>query len=89
MSIVEVEVMNRYGLHTRPAASIVKTAGKFNSDIMLQSRNRVVNGKNVLSILTLGAEQGRKITISAKGDDASLATESLKQLFENKLGEEE
>jgi phosphocarrier protein HPr len=81
--VVEHEV----GLHARPAALFVQTAKKFKSDILVRKDEREVNAKSILSILTLGANQGAVITIKANGEDEEAALKALQELVENNFGE--
>ncbi len=85
--VVEVVVKNSLGVHTRPAAQLAQEAMKFNSDIYLVMDHMAVNAKSVLDILTLGAAQGKKIVIKAKGEDADKAVSRLIYLFEEGFGE--
>jgi phosphotransferase system HPr (HPr) family protein len=79
----ELIVKNKQGLHARPAALFVQIANKFNSRIMVKRDNEVVNGKSIMGILMLGAENGSQIVIEAEGDDASKAIAELEKLITN------
>jgi phosphotransferase system HPr (HPr) family protein len=76
-----VVVRNPQGLHARPADALVKTALRFVSRIELVKDSERVDGKSILSILTLAAEEGTKLSIEATGDDAEEAVEALAGLF--------
>jgi phosphotransferase system HPr (HPr) family protein len=76
----KIIVKNKLGLHARPAALFVQTANKFDSRIVVQKDNEKVNGKSIMGILTLGAEQGSSIIIEAEGQDAQLAISELERL---------
>lgn len=82
-------VRHKVGLHARPAALFVQTAKKFNSDIRVSHDEREANAKSILTVLTLGAEQGAVITIRAEGEDADEALAALTALVEDNFGEEE
>ena len=82
-------VRHKVGLHARPAALFVQTAKKFNSDIRVSHDEREANAKSILTVLTLGAEQGAVITIRAEGEDADEALVALTALVEDNFGEEE
>ena len=73
----EVIIKNEQGLHARPAALFVQLAGKFDSEIIVRKGTDAVNGKSIMGILMLAAEKNAKLTISAEGDDAVVATEEL------------
>ena len=77
-----VVVVNPQGLHARPADLFVKLANRFASTIRVTKHHETVDGKSILSILTLGAEQGTQLEIVATGPDAAAAVAALAQLVE-------
>lgn len=83
----EVTVKNRAGLHTRPAASLVKLAAKFKSEIYFVRDGFPINGKSIIGVMTLAAEQGCKLTLKVEGDDESDAVDKITEFFENGFGE--
>jgi phosphocarrier protein HPr len=83
----EVTVRNRAGLHTRPAASLVKMSSSFKSDIFLMRDGFVINAKSIIGVMTLAAEQGSKLVLKAEGDDAEKAVADLAAFFEDGFGE--
>lgn len=87
MKEAEVKVINKAGIHTRPAASIVKTAAKFKSEIYLERDNMTVNAKSIIMLMGLAAEYGAVIKIIAKGEDEDRAIEAMKYLFETGFNE--
>ncbi len=84
----KVEVINKLGLHARPAAMLVQKASKFRSEIRLQKGDLEVNAKSILSVMALAAEVGSFVIIKAEGEDEVFAVEELAKLFEEKFGEE-
>ncbi|MFC1592433.1 HPr family phosphocarrier protein [Candidatus Omnitrophota bacterium] len=78
-------VKNKLGLHARPAALFVQTANKFDSRITVEKDGERINGKSIMGILMLGAEQGSSIVIEASGQDAEKALTELEKL----VGEDE
>ncbi len=82
-----VEVVNRAGIHTRPAAMIVKLAAKFKSDIYLVRDGFSINAKSIIGVMTLAAEQGAKIFVKIDGQDEQSAADELTQLFASGFGE--
>lgn len=84
----EVTIRNRAGLHTRPASMLVKTASQFEAEIFLRRDNYEINGKSVIGVMTLAAEQGATLTLVADGTDEEAAAETLVELFEDGFGEE-
>ncbi len=87
MIVCEVTVTNRAGLHTRPASMIVRTASKFESDFFIQKDGYEINGKSIIGVMTLAAEQGAKLTLVFEGKDEKEACEAMKELFEKGFGE--
>ena len=81
-------IKNKLGLHARPAALLVRTASKFQSDIKLVKDGQEVNGKSIMGVMMLAAEMGSKITIYAEGKDAQHAVDALLELFDNKFEED-
>lgn len=75
-----LEIRDETGLHCRPSASFVKVANRFQSDIFVEKDGEKVNGKSIIGLLTLAAENGSKIQISAIGSDAENALEALGEL---------
>jgi phosphocarrier protein HPr len=82
-----VQIVNRNGLHARPAAEIVKLAAKFQSEITVVKDDLDVNGKSIMGVMMLAAEHGSSITFRAEGPDADQALEALTTLVSNKFGE--
>jgi phosphocarrier protein HPr len=82
-----VQIVNRNGLHARPAAEIVKTASKFKSDITITREDLEVNGKSIMGVMMLAAEFGSTIQLRASGPDASEALDALERLIAAKFGE--
>lgn len=82
-----VQIVNRNGLHARPAAEIVKLAAKFQSEITVVKDDLDVNGKSIMGVMMLAAEHGSSITFRAEGPDAEQALDALATLVSNKFGE--
>ena len=82
-----VQIVNKNGLHARPAAEIVKLAAKFQSEITVVKDDLDVNGKSIMGVMMLAAEHGSSITFRAEGPDADQALEALSTLVSNKFGE--
>jgi phosphotransferase system HPr (HPr) family protein len=86
---VLVSLRNKVGLHARPAGTFANTAKKFRSAIKLTYRDKQVDGKSILGLISLDAWQGAFITIEATGDDAPEAVEALTDLIRKNFGEPE
>ncbi|PQJ33505.1 phosphocarrier protein HPr [Salinibacter sp. 10B] len=84
----EVTVRNRAGIHTRPASMLVRTASKFDSEVFLRRDNYEINGKSVIGVMTLAAEQGASLTLVVEGEDEEAAADAIAELFEDGFGEE-
>jgi phosphotransferase system HPr (HPr) family protein len=90
MRRAEVEVRNPSGLHARPAATFVKAAAGFRSQISIQNITRgsaPANAKSLLAVLGCGVERGHRVAISADGEDEAAAIEALRALAEGGFGE--
>jgi phosphocarrier protein HPr len=83
----EVRILNKLGIHARPAAEIVKAAGKFKSTITIVRDDLEVNGKSIMGVMMLAAECGAMIVLRAIGDDAEAALDALAAVIANKFGE--
>jgi phosphocarrier protein len=82
-----VRIVNRNGLHARPAAELVKTAAKFKSEITIVRDDLEVNGKSIMGVMMLAAELGATLTIRANGPDAQQAVDAITALIAQKFGE--
>ena len=83
----ESQIVNQLGLHARPAAQIVKTAGAFKSNIEIVKDGMPVNGKSIMGVMMLAAECGSMITIRANGEDELAAVDALAALIARGFGE--
>jgi phosphocarrier protein len=76
-----VEIVNRAGMHARPAAEFVKLAGRFSAEILIEKDGLQVNGKSIMGVLMLAAEQGSQLRLLATGNDAHDAVDALSDLI--------
>jgi phosphocarrier protein len=76
----EVEIVNRAGMHARPAAEFVKLSARFASEIRVEKDGLEVNGKSIMGVLMLAAEKGSRLRVSAQGKDAEAAVNALADL---------
>jgi len=88
MTTRSVKILNRAGIHARPASMIVQTAQEFDSSIWIEKEDVKINAKSIMNILTLGATYQTELTVSAEGEDEEEAVEELARLFDNKFKEE-
>ncbi|HEX2187778.1 MAG TPA: HPr family phosphocarrier protein [Longimicrobiaceae bacterium] len=84
----QVTILNKYGLHARPAAEFVKLANRFAAEVWVAKEQVEVNGKSIMGVMMLAAERGSTVDIRANGDDAREAVEALAQLVADRFGEE-
>jgi phosphocarrier protein len=84
----EIEIVNKLGMHARPAARLVQLTSQFNSDIFFKRGSDEVNGKSIMGVLMLAAPFGSIVTVIARGDDAEEAVKQIEALFQDKFGEE-
>ncbi|MBL7997964.1 MAG: HPr family phosphocarrier protein [Candidatus Kapabacteria bacterium] len=83
-----VTVKNRAGVHTRPAAMIVKLAAQFKSDISFIGENSMrINAKSIIGVMTLAAAQGTDLHIITNGADETDALSKMVALFDSGFGE--
>lgn len=84
----ELEIINQYGIHARPAALFAKMSSRYSSDITVEKGGNVVSGKSIMGLMTLEASRGTKLKITATGEDAEELLDELQKLIENKFDEE-
>ena len=80
-------IHNQLGLHARPAALLVETANRFQSDITIQKGKQKVNAKSIMGILMLAAGPGNRITVRVMGLDAERAMAAIEKLIDQNFGE--
>jgi phosphocarrier protein HPr len=83
----EVTILNRAGIHARPASLIVKTASKFKSNVYLEKDGMKINAKSIMGIITLGASHKTKLILSADGPDEDEMMQAISHLFESRFEE--
>ena len=84
----ELMVLNKLGIHARPAALFVKTANRFDCDIFVEKDGEKVNGKSIMGLMMLAAGPGSKLTVYAEGADAVRAVVEIEALIQRKFDEE-
>lgn len=83
----EVTIVNKAGMHTRPASMIVRIAAKFKADFFISKDGFEVNGKSIIGVMTLAAEQGSTLTLRFEGDDEKELSEEMIKFFAEGFGE--
>lgn len=89
MMTKEFTVKNRLGLHARPAALFVQTTSRFSSSIKVRKGDQEVDGKSIMGLMMLAAEEGAQVTVTAHGSDESEALTALERLFVARFDEKE
>jgi phosphocarrier protein HPr len=89
MTEKEFVVLNRLGLHARPAALFVQTTNKFKSSVKVTKGEQTVDGKSIMGLMMLAAEEGSKLLIRADGPDDSDVLSALDQLFAKRFDEKD
>ena len=89
MKKVEVTIKNKAGLHARPSSLFVQTASKYDSDINVIFDDEVINGKSIMGLMLLAAEQGRVLNLECDGEDEEEMIADLIDLIEVKKFNEE
>jgi phosphocarrier protein len=84
----EISIINRLGLHARPAAMFVRIGSRYRSEIWVSKEGEEVNGKSIMGLMMLAAGQGSKLRIRCEGPDAEKAMEELELLITAKFNED-
>ncbi|MEY2557122.1 MAG: phosphocarrier protein HPr [Verrucomicrobiota bacterium] len=84
----EITIINRLGLHARPAAMFVRIASRFRSEIWVEKEGEQINGKSIMGLMMLAAGQGSKLLVRCEGPDAAKAMEEIEQLIAAKFNED-
>jgi phosphocarrier protein len=83
-----VTIKNKAGLHTRPAATIVKLAAKYKCEFFISRDGMNINGKSIIGVMTLAAEEGSKLTLTFDGEDEQEAAKEIVDFFDRGFDEE-
>ena len=88
MTESQLVIRNQMGLHARACALFVKTAARYQSHVWVSRDDLEVNGKSIMGVMMLAAEEGAIIRVRADGDDEAAAVNAIKELVEGKFGGE-
>jgi phosphocarrier protein len=83
----EFVVINKLGIHARPAALFVKLANRFSCNILVEKAGEQVNGKSIMGLMMLAAGPGSKLTITCEGEDSQQALAEIEALVLRKFDE--
>ena len=86
--VKELTIINRLGLHARPSAMFVKTAGRFRAEIWVEKDGERVNGKSIMGLMMLAAGQGSRLLVSCEGADAEKALAEIEAIVLRKFDED-
>lgn len=81
-------IVNKLGLHARPAARLVQTANRFQAEVTLQKEGQHANAKSIMGVLMLAAPLGTDLIVTAEGEDAEEAVSAIGELIADGFGEE-
>ncbi len=84
----EVTIVNRLGMHARPAAMFVRIASRFRSEVWVEKEGEQINGKSIMGLMMLAAGQGSKLLIRCEGPDAEKALEEIEELIAARFNED-
>lgn len=84
----EIKVVNKLGLHARPAAQLVQTISRFKSDVSITRDDLTVNAKSIMGVMMLAAEMGTVLRFKVTGDDEQEAIEAIENTLLGKFGED-
>jgi phosphocarrier protein len=84
----EIPIVNRLGLHARPAAMFVRVASKFRCEIWVAKEGEEVNGKSIMGLMMLAAGQGSKLQVRCEGADAEQAISEIEELIKSRFNED-
>ena len=88
MTTKQLTVLNKLGIHARPAAQFVRVAGRFQSDVTVEKDDESVDGKSIMGLMMLAVGCGAVIKVTADGPDEEETLQALKELVESKFGED-
>jgi phosphocarrier protein len=84
----DIAIVNRLGLHARPAAMFVRIASRYRAEVWVAKEGEEVNGKSIMGLMMLAAGQGSKLRIRCEGADADKAMEEIEELIKARFNED-
>ncbi len=84
----EMTILNRLGLHARPAAMFVRVASKHRCDIWVAKEGEEISGKSIMGLMMLAAGQGSILRVRAEGPDAAEAIQEIEHLIQARFNED-
>jgi len=89
MMQVELEIINKLGLHARASAKFTQLAAKFTSEVWVMRNNKRVNGKSIMGVMMLAAGKGSRIMVETNGEDEQECSAAIAALVSERFGEGE
>jgi len=86
--VKELTILNRLGMHARPAAMFVKVSSRFRAEVWVEKDGEQVNGKSIMGLMMLAAGQGSKLMVTVEGSDAEKAIQEIEALIQSRFEEE-
>ena len=83
-----IKIVNKLGMHARPATMIVKAASKYRSEFKIIKSDMEINGRSIMGVMTLAAEFGSELELVADGVDEEFLIKQIAKMFEDKFGED-
>ena len=84
----ELTVVNKLGIHARPASMFVRTANRFTAEVFVEKDGETINGKSIMGLMMLAAGPGSRLTVRAEGADAAAAVAAIEELLQRKFEED-
>ena len=84
----DIPIINRLGLHARPAAMFVRIASRYRAEVWVAKEGEEVNGKSIMGLMMLAAGQGSTLHLRCEGPDADKALQELEELIKTKFNED-
>lgn len=89
MTEIDIEIINKLGLHARASAKLTQLTAKYQSEIWMSRNDKRINAKSIMGVMMLAAGKGSIVHIDAEGEDEVEAIEAIKNLINDKFGEAE
>jgi phosphocarrier protein len=86
---VELEIINKLGLHARASAKLTQLASKFQCEVWIMRNNKRVNGKSIMGVMMLAAGKGSRVTVETDGEDEQACSTAIASLIAERFGEGE
>ena len=89
MQKLQIEIINKLGLHARASSKFTQTASRFRAEVWIARNGRRVNGKSIMGVMMLAAGKGAQVELETSGEDEEAAMAALVELINNRFDEAE